>query len=100
MTTPYTMPEVELGETVVWKPNYADQIAVPAIVTHIGSTALSVALYPPGNKGAIPKDGVRFHQDPDLNRIVSDSGVWDYSGVGKRLRQLEAGLIRAQKTIK
>jgi hypothetical protein len=63
-----------------------------AIVTRIGAGAISISLFPPDNKGCLPKDGVRHASDPELARIISNSGVWDYTDAGKRLRVLEAEL--------
>ncbi len=86
---PYKMPEVCLGETVLWQHNFADQTPVAAVVTRVGSNAISVSIFPPDNKGCIPKDGVRHASDPGLDRIISNSGIWRHTDIGARLRAVE-----------
>ena len=60
----------------------------PAAVTKVGKQAISVLIFPPDSRIGVPKDGVRFADDPFLKANVTDGGIWDYTPEHKLLLSL------------
>lgn len=79
---------------VVWR-NCPGGDPANAIVTKLGRSAISVMLFPPDSRVGVPKDGVRFVDDP-ANKANgnSDSGVWDYTDETKLISDLVAKLSK------
>lgn len=52
-----------------------------AIVTKYNKHSVSLAIVVPESRVVVPKDGVRFIDDPwnKTNGINADSGVWEYT---------------------
>ena len=67
--------------------------ASPAAVTKVGKQALSLMIFPPDSRVGVPKDGVRFIDDPFLKANVTDGGVWDYTDEHKLLMTVAARMI-------
>lgn len=78
---------------VVWR-NAPGGGSCIAVVTNVGSNAISLMLFPPDSRVGIPKDSVRYVGDPDVSRHVnSDSGVWEETDETKLLKALAAIVI-------
>jgi hypothetical protein len=62
-----------------------------AIVTKFGRSAISVMIFPPDSRVGVPKDGVRFIDDPmNRNQNQSDSGIWEFTSDSLALRALQS----------
>jgi hypothetical protein len=75
----YEMPVVHLGQMVLWRHNPTAEVPAPAIVTRVGQRAVSVFIIPTESKVGITRDGVRHKGDPELAKIQSDAGCWEYT---------------------
>lgn len=79
---------------VAWKnaPGVPDSYAV---VTAYGKNAVGVMVFPPESRVGVPKDNVRFVDDPRnvASGINPDSGVWDYTDESKAIRVLADALM-------
>ena len=66
--------------TVLWRNAPGGETAY-AIVTKYNKHSVNLAVFAPDSRVVIPKDGVRFVDDPwnKTNGINADSGVWDYT---------------------
>lgn len=88
----YKMPRPT--QVVVWRATPGGAPS-PAIVTHVGQTAVNLAIIPPDSRALFPKDAVRHVSDPLVaNQLNPDEGLWDYTPeyleILKRLDILEA----------
>ena len=63
-----------------------------AIVTKVNRHSVNLAVVAPDSRVLVPKDGVRFVDDPwnRTNGISADSGVWDYTFESKQFLALQA----------
>lgn len=85
---------------VIWRnapnaePNYA-------IVTRYGRSAISVMIFPPDSRVGVPRDGVRFLEDP-INRLqgIGEGGIWEYTDETKLIQELHAKLESFAKPAK
>jgi hypothetical protein len=85
----YEMPQVYLGEMVLWAEDPSHNFEVPAIVTLLNETSVSLLVFVPGYVTGIPKDGVRHYQHPDKQAIlVAEQGCWKHSPLGLAMREL------------
>lgn len=82
---------------VVWRnapggePNYA-------IVTKYGRHAVSLMIFPPESRVGVPKDGVRFIDDPHLRlNALTDSGIWEYTDETKLIQDLKSRIAAFTK---
>lgn len=103
VSKPYKMPDVRMGDTVLWH----DSLGVPptamAFVTAVGKDTLSLAVLGPGYHNFLVKEGVRHINHPEKDMIRhADVGVWDYTERHKlndyRLEMVE-DLIAPEKPI-
>ncbi len=76
--SPYRMPEVLVGDTVLWSHAPGSDVA-PAVVTAVGPFAISVTIFPENSRGGLPRDGVRHVSDPALAKLQSEAGVWRHT---------------------
>ena len=76
---------------VVWRNAPGGETSF-AIVTKYGRNAISVMIFPPESRVGVPKDGVRFTDDPwnKTQGINADSGIWEYTEETAQLRALMA----------
>lgn len=64
-----------------------------AIVTKYGRSAISVMIFPPDSRVGVPKDGVRFIDDPANRRTgVGDAGIWEYTSETNLILDLQKRL--------
>ena len=85
----YQMPEVKVGDMIVWSPDQNGQ-ECPAIVTKRSTRSLDCAIILPGTLGYDIRDAVRHVSDPDIKpEDVIDNGCWKYGPQHHRLRELE-----------
>lgn len=87
MTAKYRMPEVNLGDIVLWSYRPGGDPA-PAFVTQVGQEAIGLVYFPPDSRVGTPRDGVRHVSDPAAARVESDAGVFDFTATHKRLLAL------------
>lgn len=85
---PFKMPPVSLGDTVIWYPGTERRDPCAAVVTAVGSGAISLSLFPPGSRGCMPKEGVRHIDSPNAFQQFGDLGFWDLSDQAKRFNDL------------
>ena len=72
------MPEVSVGEFVLWSVGHGDQTA-SAIVNAIGPRSVELTVFFPHGIGYGIRDSVRHIDDPDVNPVeVEESGLWQY----------------------
>lgn len=90
------MPKLYLGQVVLWRHSRTSAEPAPAIVTRVGQSACSVLIFPVESKVGLTRDGVRHETDPDLARITSDAGVWDYTE-GDRPSPAQATFVGPRK---
>lgn len=66
---------------VIWRNAPGDDAAAPAAVTKRGKSAVSLMVFPPDSRVGVPKDAVRFIDDPIVKKsgINPSDGVWDYT---------------------
>jgi hypothetical protein len=83
-------PQVGLGEPVLWYPGPGDYEPAPALVTKVGTLALSLFILPVNSRGGIPVDGVHHKDDPGNATRLNDQGVWEHTPLGKQVRALLA----------
>lgn len=91
----YKMPEVHLGQTVIWYDggNIADR-PFAAIVVGVGSETVSLAIVPAGSHNLMVRDGVRHVGDPNRRAIkIEDAGAWDHTNEAYE-RQAAHDMIR------
>ena len=76
---------------VVWR-NAPGGESFNAIVTQINRNSISLMLFPPESRVGVPKDGVRFIDDPwnKTNGINADAGVWEFTTETLLLHRLAA----------
>ena len=80
MPEPYTV--------CLWAPT-ADLEWSPALVTRINRNTVSVVVFSIDARMGVPKDGVRYVNDPGSQSISPDEGgVWDFTVDQKILREL------------
>lgn len=74
----YHMPEVQVGEIVVYYPEGLRHAGRPAVVTHVGADTLALSVIEKDAFGFAPVDGVRHHTDPALaNPEARANGSWE-----------------------
>lgn len=83
---------------VVWR-NAPGGESLFAVVTKYGRNAVSLMIFPPESRAGIPKDSVRFVDDPwnRINGVSADSGVWEYTEETLQLRALLAAAAKPSK---
>lgn len=88
---PYKMPRPSIGACVWYPTKQGGLDPVPAIITQVGNNSVNLTVWPPDNRGGLPRDGVRHISDPSVEKQPGyDSGVWDYTDDVKRLNAIEA----------
>lgn len=91
---PYKMPTPAIG-FAYWYPAKTGYDPLPAIVTQVGNNSVNLTVWPPDNRGGLPKDGVRHISDPSVEKQAGyDQGVWDYTDDARRLQAAEASIAR------
>lgn len=62
-----------------------------AVVTKVGRSAISVGVFAPESRGAVPKEAVRYIDDPEVKEHGAhpDYGVWDFTDEHKLLLDLK-----------
>jgi len=94
---PYVMPEVYLGQPVVWYAAIGSEGAA-ATVTAIGTRHVTLAVWPPGYATAHTPDGALHVSDPlNSKQLENDGGVWDYTEP-MRTRLQQAAITSKGKT--
>ena len=87
-TDQWKMPPVEIGQTVIWRPEPGAQEFL-ALVTVAGANNITVALLYPHTRNFDIRDGVRHVDDPGRKDMeTKDLGVWEYTPWHKRLLEL------------
>jgi hypothetical protein len=86
---PFVMPKPPA--IVVWRNAPGGETSY-AMVTKLGRYAISVMIFPPESRVGVPKDGVRFIDDPwnKTQGINADTGIWEYTEETLQLRKLLA----------
>lgn len=83
----FEMPKAQVG-ACIWRPRPGGEPA-PALITYVGSRAVSCVIFPPDSRQFLLRDGVRHESDPELsNPHASDAGCWDYTEEQKQIRML------------
>jgi hypothetical protein len=83
----FRMPSIYLGEIVLWShAKGGDTYA--GIVTRVGDKAISLFMMPPDSRRGEIRDGVRHVDDPELPKIISESGCWRDTRSMMLLREL------------
>ena len=87
----YLMPHVECGDAVLWHDGDEAEPTAMALVTQVGTDAVTLAVLGEGYHNFLVKTGVRHRDHPDKNAIrATDSGVWTHrTGFLKLLQRLE-----------
>ncbi len=99
MKNMYQMPKPNLGPCL-WYPSRDTAEAVPAMITAVGYDNVNLSVFPPDNRGSIPKDGVRHISDPQLFEHPGyDAGCWDYTDQDKKLFALVADVAKLKKDL-
>ncbi len=76
----YLMPQIGVGQTVIYYPDRSTTEGFAAVVTQAGERAISLAIFYPGAFNMLSKDGVRYFEDPDTDIIDrSAEGVWRFA---------------------
>jgi hypothetical protein len=91
-TGPYKMPAANVGPCL-WFPSLKDE-PMPALITSVGYNAVNLSVVGEGNRGFLPRDGVRHVSDPDVTRnpMAMKSGLWDYTADQKAVQRLAEAL--------
>lgn len=91
-TTKWQMPAPPA--IVIWRNAPGGETAY-AIVTKYNKQSVSVMIFPPDSRIGVPKDGVRFIDDPwnKIQGLNADSGVWDFTDEHKVLRFAMSALV-------
>ncbi len=85
----WTMPHVEVGQTVLWSWNGGAKDASPATVIGVGTGTVNLAVHVNGVKDHILKQGVRHQDDPFLRRAPNhDGGVWHLTPRDERINEM------------
>lgn len=84
----FKMPEVSVGQVVVWYNGNQGDKGTPAMVTKVGDRSLSVSVLLENASGFMCKSGVKHIKDPavtdhDKNKV----GFWEHT---KQTKDLEA----------
>lgn len=91
---PYKMPVPTIG-FCYWYPDKVGYDPVPAIITQTGNNSVNLTVWPPDNRGGLPKDGVRHVSDPSVEKQAGyNQGVWDFTAETKKIAALEAQVAR------
>ncbi len=87
----YKMPDPPA--VVVWRNDPSGDSSY-AIVTRYNRYSVNLMIFPPDSRVGVPKDGVRFEDDPwnKTNGINPDSGVWGYTAESLLLAKLAGGI--------
>jgi hypothetical protein len=93
---PYVMPKPH--DIVTWT-FYPGNETQPALVTSVGRSVISLALFPTMVDTIIRKECVRHISDPmvKLSDFNPEYGVWDYTEQGKQLNELLSALLPDHK---
>lgn len=77
----YKMPDVEAGMIVRWHPGgKATDATIPAVVSKVGTRALSLKIMEDGTWNFTLKDGVRHVADPGVKTTERhEDGAWSYT---------------------
>ena len=90
---PFRMPEVEVGDIVLWRQGL-DSAPTPAIVTALGHSAVNLSVFNPSYANMYTVDGVKHVDDPAASiDLQEELGNWDYTPRDKRLREQLAFLM-------
>lgn len=82
----YKMPEPYC--VCLWAPAQGMEWS-PALVTKVSRNTVSVVVFTIDARMGVPKDGVRYLNDPGVQHISPDEGgIWDFSPEQKILRDL------------
>lgn len=98
----YVMPEVEVGDVVLWHDSGEAEPTAMALVQAVGTETLSLAVSGEGYQNFLVKSGVR-HKDHPNKEIVRQTGegVWThrpgYLKLLERLAFLEAAIVKDLK---
>ncbi len=94
MNTKYVMPVPSVG-FCLWYPAKQGYAPIPAIITQVGVSSVNLTVWPPDNRGGLPKDGVRHISDPSVEKQAGyDQGVWDFTDETKRQHEIAAKLAQ------
>ena len=74
---------------VLWRNAPGGETAY-AVVTKYNRNSVNLAIFAPDSRVVVPKDGVRFVNDPwnKVHGINAESGVWDYTEESLLIRKL------------
>ena len=78
---------------VVWR-NAPNGDSAFAVVTKYNRNSVNLAIFPPDSRVMVPKEGVRFTDDPwnKTNGINADAGVWDFTDEKKQFHAMQTTL--------
>ncbi len=87
----WTMPHVEVGQTVLWSWNGGKKDASPAVILMVGTSTLTLAIHATDTKDHVSKSGVRHADDPFLRRSPNnEGGVWRLTPRDERINEMLA----------
>jgi hypothetical protein len=98
----YTPPPVSLGQMVIWWDCGESDTSTPfaAVVTGVGTEALSLMILPPSSHNAMVRDGVRHNSDPNRSPALdTECGTWDYTDETYELHRLRDMVERLTKAL-
>ena len=73
----FVMPEVCLGDPVIWSKGGMKRAA---LVTAVGLRSVSLIAFVPGAMNGIAVDGLRHRDDPDTNEYQQEQvGTWQHN---------------------
>jgi hypothetical protein len=97
----FVMPAVELGEAVWWYPD--GNATLPphaAFVSHVGLDSLCLNVLAPNSYNFLIRDGARHVSDPRAKAPeLREQGAWDHTPRAKKLRALEAAVLKLQEAL-
>jgi hypothetical protein len=92
----FQMPEVYIGEVVLWWPDGAPTAhdrPQPAVITGFAARTVSLSIIQKDGYALTPHDGVRHIDDPDLRKHdVRLVGGWEHGPVRKMQEALATSL--------
>ncbi|MBX6312825.1 MAG: hypothetical protein IRY99_07915 [Isosphaeraceae bacterium] len=96
MSKLYEMPEVKVGDVVLWSHSPRDRDKVPAVVTKVHKRAVTLSLVVAESPVLALKDGAKHCEDPDrMKTIGQGDGYWEHTQRTKdflAMRELLASL--------
>jgi hypothetical protein len=92
---PYAMPEVRVGDTVLWHDSQDEPPTAMALVTAVGNDNVTLAVLGPGYHNFLVKEGVRHQGHPDRPLVAAaEVGVWTHAPQYRRLLERVEALER------